>query len=94
MCTSERCRQGSENSGSKIRQSWKVTFHDLEITNNESPEQEIYKASVKADSEEFNSKSGISKKINVLWQYCDNCLYNCMSEKTHKKHKTSNHKEL
>ena len=66
----------------------------MEITNNESPEQETDKASVEADSQESNCKSGKATKRNGSWQYCDNCFYNCKSEKKHKKHKTSKHKEL
>ena len=66
--------------------------HNLEITNNESPEQETDKASVEADSQESNSKSGKATKRNVSSQYCDNCLYKCKYKKTHEKHKTSKHK--
>ena len=50
MCTSERCRQGSGNLGSKIRCCRNVIFNNLETTNNEYPEQETDNASVEADS--------------------------------------------
>ena len=61
----------------------------MAITNNESPEQETDKASLEADSQESNSKSGKATKRNVSLQYCDNYLHKCKFEKTHKKHKTS-----
>ena len=66
MCTSERCRKGSDKSGSKMRYPWKVrhfprvgkNFFFFTRTDIESPEMETDKASVEADSQESNFKSG------------------------------------
>ena len=61
---------------------------------NKSPQKELGKTSIEANSKESNTKGGKATKKNVRWIKCEICSYKSKSENTVTKHTESKHKNI
>ena len=93
MCVLEKdAQEVLKNNSMEIQEEY--TPEDLERDCNKSPQKELEKTSIEANSKESNTKGGKATKKNVQWIKCEICSYKSKSENTEKKHTESKHKNI
>ena len=93
MCVLEKdAQEVLKNNSIEIQEEY--TPEELGRDCNKSPQKEIEKTSIEANSKESYTKGGKATKKNVQWINCEICSYKSKSENTVKKHTESKHKNI